>query len=87
MSKLTPPDFTRCQAEAVQRTPFALGGTHKRTRCDSAPTVIAIERKPGSDGRTGSMSLCPDCLEIMKQQLGADHCLIAKIKPNRARGQ
>lgn len=80
MSTLIPPDFARCQATTEQRTPFALGGTHKRMRCANVPTVIAIEREPGADGQVGSMSLCPACLEVMLKQLGPHHCTIAKIK-------
>ena len=77
---LEPPDFERCQAETTQRAPFALGGTHRRKRCDNVPTVILIEKVPGKDGRIGSMSLCPECLTICLEQLGKENFTIAKIK-------
>lgn len=74
MAELDPPDYDRCQAEVVQRTPFALGGTHKRTRCSEIPVCVAVENQPGKDGKVGSMSLCHACMRQMIKQLGPDYC-------------
>jgi hypothetical protein len=42
--------------------------------------VVLIEKVPGNDGRVGSMSLCPDCLEICFVQLGRFNFTVARIK-------
>jgi len=77
---LTPPDLERCQALIITRTPFALGGTHRKRQCDEVPTVVVIEKRPGADGRIGSMSLCPRCLEEMFKKLDKANFTVAKIK-------
>lgn len=80
MSQLEQPDLKQCQAERVERTPFALGGTHRRTRCANTPTAIAFENKAGDDGQKGSMSLCDDCAAAMVKALGRDFATLCKIK-------
>ncbi len=71
MSKLTPPDLKRCQAEKPNGHSFmTLGGNlGGRERCDARPTVIATEIKPGKDGQIGSMSLCDDCADVLQTQM------------------
>lgn len=65
------PDLKRCQAEITKRNPWVMGGpVVTRTRCESAPTVIATENAPGPDGAVGSMSLCESCAAVMRKQLG-----------------
>jgi len=76
---LTPPDLERCQAEIPTAGPFQMGGipgdpaNGYRRRCAAPPTVIATERKPGADGRIGSMSLCESCQGAFIQHLGTLH--------------
>jgi hypothetical protein len=68
---LIPPDTERCQAMKPNgEGPFTLGGGYKMIRCTNAPTVILYEDAPGKDGLCGSMSLCPECLEQFKKQIG-----------------
>ena len=70
MSKLTPADPARCQAEKPNGYSFmTLGGVPGRERCSSAPSVIATEAKPGADGQTGQMSLCDECLARIQVQM------------------
>jgi hypothetical protein len=76
---LTPPDLARCQGEKVERAPFALGGTHRRTRCSNTPTVVATERKPGADGQRGSMSLCEECRAALLRQAGDDFAIFEPV--------
>jgi hypothetical protein len=70
-TKLEPVDYKRCQGETVQKAPFACGGTHRRTRCNNAPSVVATEAQPGPDNQCGSMSLCTICKAAMVKALGA----------------
>lgn len=73
MVTLIPPDPKRCQAEKpnLNYSPFSLGGNMRRLiRCDNAPTVYITEREPDKDGVRGKMSLCDECLEVAKKQLG-----------------
>ncbi len=67
------PDKKRCQAD-IQivpsiRTALRLGAPdiHAWKRCENAPIVIVKEKKPGKDGKKGSMSLCADCLQKFKE--------------------
>lgn len=63
MSKLTPPDLERCQADIRPAHSFmTLGPRPSYERCREKPTVIAKEKKPGEDGQCGSMTLCTGCL-------------------------
>lgn len=78
--KLTPPDTRQCQAEK-QVGAFVLGGRiGERTRCTATPTVIAIEKKPGSDGLCGSMSLCASCLEVARSYFGPGQITVEPIR-------
>lgn len=78
--KLTPPDKARCQSEH-KNGPFTMGGTIGRwIRCTNAPTVIIREREAGQDGQLGEMSLCAECLEIAKKQLGSNTFEISVIR-------
>lgn len=79
-TKLEPADPKRCQAETVERTPWALGGTHKTTRCSNRPSEIATEKVAGKDGQTGSMSLCTPCKAVFLSQMGADYATFEAIK-------
>ena len=78
MSKLTPPDPARCQAE-MREGSFMTLGPRAMIRCSNAPTVIVTENELGSDGQCGSMSLCPDCLEVFRTTLSALTCTIKEI--------
>lgn len=66
MKPLTPPDPQACQAE--------LGGAFMLgpglMRCGSPPAAVVIERRPGADGRVGSMSLCKSCLAEFQRRNG-----------------
>ena len=76
---LTPPDKERCQADVPGNGPFTIGGkigdprNGYRVRCENKPTVIVTERKPGTDGLRGSMSLCANCLAALYEQHDADY--------------
>lgn len=75
LAPLEPPDLQRCQAEKPNGTNFmTMGGAIGRLeRCTRDAQVIVKERKPGKDGRKGSMSLCHGCLaQLIKQQPDAD---------------
>lgn len=75
---LTPPDSERCQAEVPGNGPFTIGGkignpkNGYRVRCENKPSVIVIEKRPGPDGKRGSMSLCAKCLVVFRKQCGED---------------
>lgn len=78
---LNPPDLERCQGES-KNGPFVMGGTiGKWMRCESVPTVVITERKPGPDGQHGSMALCAVCLAIATKQLGAKAFAVEPLKP------
>lgn len=79
--KLIPPDVARCQAETIHYRPFVMGGNvHDRRRCESAPVYISKERVAGPDGRRGSMSLCAECADVLKRELGEDYATLTPIK-------
>lgn len=70
MKQLEPVDKKRCQAEKSNGQSFmTLGGGPKLERCTNKPDIIAIETEPGEDGKTGSMSLCADCLTIFMKKM------------------
>lgn len=83
---LTPPDFSRCQAEKPGNGPFTMGGeigdprNGYRVRCRETSTVVATEKNPGKDGRRGSMSLCDSCRSVLVKQLGEDYASFVPIK-------
>jgi hypothetical protein len=80
MSKLTPPDLERCQAEKPNGHTFlTLGGSPGRVRCDSRPVFVAKELHPGEDGQCGSMSLCAKCQVVFVKQLGIDYAEFERI--------
>jgi hypothetical protein len=55
-------------------------GPEEWLRCEEKPVVVATERNPHLfDGQRGSMSLCANCLRVMKQQLGDDFATIEAI--------
>jgi hypothetical protein len=72
MSKLTPPDPRRCQAEISGPHGFmTLGPRPRPERCKEPALVIARETKPGPDGLHGEMSLCSACYaEFLKRMPG-----------------
>lgn len=76
---MIPPDKERCQADVPGNGPFTLGGkignpkNGYRVRCENKPVVIVVEKRPGSDGQRGSMSLCAKCLVALHEQFGDDY--------------
>lgn len=68
--KLIPPNKKQCQAEKPNGNTFmTLGGIPGRVRCTNKPFVIVIEREPNpQDGMRGSMSMCPECFAVFKEQ-------------------
>ena len=71
-NKLEPVDTKQCQA--IKKTgSFMTLGPREWQRCTNAPSVIATEIEPGSDGQRGAMSLCPECREVFE-----------KVSPGRA---
>lgn len=76
---LEPVDLARCQAETVERTPWALGGTHRVTRCPNQPSLVATEKHAGKDGQRGAMSLCADCKAVLLKQAGEDFATFEPI--------
>lgn len=77
---LTPPDLSQCQAEVPNNYSFmTLGGQPgTRSRCVNMPVVIATEKRPGSDGKRGSMSLCERCWGVFKNTYDDSY---ASIRP------
>lgn len=66
MADLIPPDYDQCQAEILTpQNPFRLGHTGERKRCENRPTLLAIEKSPGTDGKRGSMTVCDRCVEYL----------------------
>ena len=86
---MIPVDLKRSQAEVPGNGPFTLGGPignpkrGYRVRCSQEPTVIATEKKPGSDGLRGSMSLCASCRDATVKQLGTE---FAEFEPIGQKG-
>jgi hypothetical protein len=78
MADLIPPDPNQCQA-LIQEGSFMTLGPRPWVRCTSKPTVIATERKAGSDGERGSMSLCDSCKGAMIEKLGHSFADFAPI--------
>ncbi len=79
--ELTPPDTERCQSEMPNgEGPFTLGGGHKMIRCTSKPSVILTEKEADEHGRTGSMTLCADCLGVFNDQEGTPEAFIRRIE-------
>jgi hypothetical protein len=83
MSTLIPPDFAVCQALVPnpRYNPLAFGyNAVMRNRvipCRNAPTTLVTERRSGTDGQRGSMTLCDTCLAVAQRQLGDEHFFIA----------
>lgn len=81
MKKLIPPDKKQCQAEKPNGYSFmTLGGVPGYIRCTNKPVVIMKEKKAASDGLTGSMAVCSECLASAKKQLGDNFFTVEKIK-------
>ena len=61
--KLLPPDLCRCQTYRPSTWPdmpsFMTLGPVSWSRCENAPTWLAVERKTG-----GSMCLCDECKQV-----------------------
>ena len=77
---LIPPDFEQCQAMLPQGPTFMyLGPPPKPERCPNKPTMIATEKRPGKDGKIGSMSLCYSCYERFLKAFGPDHASVVPI--------
>lgn len=81
--ELVPPDPARCQAE-IREGSFMTLGPRSWSRCTSTPSVIITERKPGPDGRCGSMSLCASCLSNFAATQDVNAITIASIEPAKA---
>ena len=83
MSKLTPPDRDRCQAERLEGS-FMTLGPRPLARCENAPIVVATENKPNpKDGLRGSMSLCGTCVDALEAKFGKKYCTFAPIAPRK----
>jgi len=71
---LTPPDRKRCQAEKPNPNAGSFMTLGPRPpallRCDETPTMIAVELRPGKDGKLGAMSLCDSCKAVFDEQMG-----------------
>jgi hypothetical protein len=82
MSKLIPPDKKRCQTEITTALgPFRMGGPSKTIeQCSNAPVVVAKEKKPGPDGKRGSMALCGSCLDELKKTPQFKQVTLTKVK-------
>lgn len=86
---LTPPDRARCQAMKPGNGPFTVGGVignprdKYRVRCETPPTVIARETRPGADGRCGSMSLCDSCRDVLIAQCGEGFATFHSLTEDR----
>lgn len=82
MKPLIPPDLKQCQAEKTTGDSFmTIGGRPgKMERCKAVPTVVVRERKPGEDGRRGSMSLCDSCLTAFRERFKQGSFSTKKIK-------
>lgn len=78
---LEPPDLARCQAD-LKPGSFMTFGPRKWVRCEKKPAFIAVENKNGKDGQKGSMSLCVDCAEKMKQILGENFATLVPVTPS-----
>ena len=78
---MTPPDSKRCQAEKTAAYSFmTLGGrVGDMIRCANPPTVIVTERKPGRDGKRGSMSLCAECLAVFTVKMPKNYATVAEV--------
>lgn len=76
MANLIPPDKNQCQAEEREGS-FMTLGPRSMVRCSERPDFIATEKKPGSDGQIGSMSVCQKHRQVM-EKLGFD-CSFTKI--------
>ena len=77
-----PVDRKQCQAEKPNGTSFmTMGGEiGKKIRCRNRPSYIITEKEKRKGWNCeGSMSLCYDCLQVAKEQLG-DSFTIKEIK-------
>ena len=74
-----PADKKQCQAEKRIGSAWSLGGVPEFKRCTEKPVVIAYEIQPGDDGEKGSMSLCSDCMNKFKSQMGTEGYKFEKI--------
>ncbi|MCK5604765.1 hypothetical protein KAR91_22945 [Candidatus Pacearchaeota archaeon] len=71
---MEPVDPKRCQADKPTGHNFmTLGPGKPRERCKNKAVMIATENKPSEDGKIGFMSLCKDCLEVLKAQMSGDY--------------
>jgi hypothetical protein len=77
---LTAPDLAICQARPnmLKWSPFTLGPKPVPVRCTNRARFVAVENKPGDDGRIGSMGLCGDCVALLRQHRGPT---FARIHP------
>lgn len=79
-NKLIPVDYEQCQALKPNGASFmSFGDVPRHVRCTAKPKWVATERKPASDGQTGSMSVCANCKKKLIEQVGKDHAVFAKI--------
>lgn len=75
---MIPVDVHRCQTEKRDGS-FMTLGPRTWTRCSNPATVVAVERTPGEDGKTGGMSMCDDCLAVAREKLGDDYFTAYRI--------
>ena len=83
---LIPPDLKRCQAERLEGS-FMTFGPRQLVRCERTPKWVVKEKKPGEDGRRGSMSLCAECAEIMEFKYGKDFATFKAIEKKEKHAQ
>lgn len=81
---LIPPDRNQCQREKMvgcwpDARHFMNIGPGKLVRCTNKPSWIAKERKPGEDGRRGSMSLCDECAKFLIEVKGKGFAILKPI--------
>jgi len=84
-TKLIPPDKKRCQRQFVSgcwpdAAHFMIIGPRELIRCKNKPAYIIKERKPGRDGKKGSMSLCACCFTTFIREFGLHFADIKKLK-------
>lgn len=78
--KLIPPDPQRCQAEKMPPYSFMSLGPPHRVRCTNEPVALVAETVCDDQGLCGSMTLCAECLEVFKKQVGFVRHIVATIE-------
>jgi hypothetical protein len=78
--KIAPLDVDRCQAEKPNGASFmTFGGVPRLERCNSVPSYVLVETKEDEDGLRGAMTVCSECFEVFKKQVGVSNTLYYEI--------